>query len=387
MADDGEGDGDVGNRRRDGRRWQSTSRSVGSDKTGSILAVAAAAADDDGDGGDGDEEEEDGGGGDGGGACSVARSDTSAVVDMMPLLRRGRANRLAASSSRGNSSTGGDSDGGLLHCEPQRPVCDRCDDSDSSNTDERCKSASSSNTNCYCCRNDNDDSDRDDDASDDEHDGNRQHRHSGGAAGAGAMDEQQQHQQQPQQHLPPPHPRDGPYDRYRLDRRLVRHLWRLLRIVLPRWRSASAGLYVALLLVAVAQQVVVYFVGLLPSRFFAVLGSRDRAALPSLAVAALLLVIAAAAVAALHAFIAGHLKVLWRGMLTRRLHADYFSGAAFYRLNMLDAATASALDNPYVGACIVVVCDACSCRSSLMELSLLQLRIMLLRPRRSVTWA
>jgi len=128
---------------------------------------------------------------------------------------------------------------------------------------------------------------------------------------------------------------DRSQGKFKLDRLFLKRFWRCLKVMFPGWLAPSTVLFVLLLGVSLAEQMLVYNTGLIPSRFYEVLGERDSTGFKSLLVAASLLIIGTALGDSAVKFVSRILYVKWRGLLTTRLHSGYFKNSAYYKLNVL----------------------------------------------------
>lgn len=127
-----------------------------------------------------------------------------------------------------------------------------------------------------------------------------------------------------------------------LDRIFVRRFWCCLKIIFPSWLSTTVLLFVLLLGLSLAEQMLIYNTGLIPSQFYEVLSSRDRQGFRSLITVALCFIIGTALGKSFVQYIANVSYVKWRGLLTYNLHRGYFKDDSFYNLNLLD----KTIDNP-----------------------------------------
>ncbi|XP_013387973.1 ATP-binding cassette sub-family D member 4 [Lingula anatina] len=117
---------------------------------------------------------------------------------------------------------------------------------------------------------------------------------------------------------------------------------KLLRIMYPKWTSVTVLLTITLLLLGLLGQVVIYFVGLVPSRFYKVFGDKDIYNFRVLIISALGLIVANAFVISTSTYVASVLYVTWRGLITRHIHSKYFKDILYYKINVLQ----NRVDNP-----------------------------------------
>ncbi|XP_037072038.1 lysosomal cobalamin transporter ABCD4-like [Pollicipes pollicipes] len=132
---------------------------------------------------------------------------------------------------------------------------------------------------------------------------------------------------------------------YGLDRTFCRHAWALLKVMFPSLGSFSVFQLVVLLIFSGSEQYVVYWVGIIPSRYYQVLGDKDWNAFGTLTAECLGLVLVISFVKGSRIYISTILYVTWRQLVDRFLHRRYFTGINYYLLNVMD----SRIDNP-VGA-------------------------------------
>uniref|UniRef100_A0A915EC57 ATP-binding cassette sub-family D member 4 n=1 Tax=Ditylenchus dipsaci TaxID=166011 RepID=A0A915EC57_9BILA len=112
-----------------------------------------------------------------------------------------------------------------------------------------------------------------------------------------------------------------------------------VKILFPCWKTLSFALAVFVLLLSILDQVAIYFVGLLPSRFHVLLGKRDETAFEWLIMMAVGVVLFKAVTSSLIKFLSSVLYLNCRETLNFSLHRLYFKRHGFYRLT-------SSLDNP-----------------------------------------
>ncbi|NWU98752.1 ABCD4 protein, partial [Upupa epops] len=128
----------------------------------------------------------------------------------------------------------------------------------------------------------------------------------------------------------------------RLDGQFVRRFVRLLAVLVPGESSPSALMYLTLLCVALLEQLVIYQVGVIPSRFYEVLGNKDFSGFRTVTAVALSLIIVNSTLKSFDQFICNMMYVNWRKSLTEYFHNWYFQGQVYYRLHMLR----EDIDNP-----------------------------------------
>eukprot|EP00127_Corallochytrium_limacisporum_P004895 Clim_evm39s191 gene=Clim_evmTU39s191 len=77
-------------------------------------------------------------------------------------------------------------------------------------------------------------------------------------------------------------------------------------------------------------EVVIYFVGLIPSQFYKVLGERDTSAFTQLFLYSMMLILCVSLAEAFKIFFAGVIKVSWRGRLCTVLNQGFFARSVLY---------------------------------------------------------
>ncbi|XP_074852892.1 lysosomal cobalamin transporter ABCD4 isoform X2 [Carettochelys insculpta] len=127
-----------------------------------------------------------------------------------------------------------------------------------------------------------------------------------------------------------------------LDLQFLRRFGRIQAILFPRWSSQNVLMFLTLLSIALLEQLVIYQVGLIPSQYYRVLGSKDFSGFKSLTAIAVILIIINSTLKSLDQFICNLMYVNWRKTLTEYLHGYYFQGQVYYTLNVL----CEDIDNP-----------------------------------------
>uniref|UniRef100_A0A671V3G4 ATP-binding cassette, sub-family D (ALD), member 4 n=1 Tax=Sparus aurata TaxID=8175 RepID=A0A671V3G4_SPAAU len=95
-------------------------------------------------------------------------------------------------------------------------------------------------------------------------------------------------------------------------------------------------------LVCLTLQLIIYQVGVLPSRFYNVLADKDYSGFKSLVGTAMVLILINSTLKSLDQYICNQMYVSWRKTLTESLHTAYFQGRVYYTLNVLR----EDIDNP-----------------------------------------
>ena len=146
---------------------------------------------------------------------------------------------------------------------------------------------------------------------------------------------------EPSEAEPEPEPEPAGH-RYGLDGVFCRRAGALLAFMFPSCGSLSVFLMLALLVACGAEQYVVYWVGVIPSRYYKVLGDKDRDTFGTLTAECLGLMLVISFVKGARIYLSTVLYVSWRQLIDRALHRRYFSGINYYLLNVLD----QRIDNP-----------------------------------------
>ncbi|CAM5162571.1 unnamed protein product, partial [Natator depressus] len=127
-----------------------------------------------------------------------------------------------------------------------------------------------------------------------------------------------------------------------LDLQFLRRFGKIQAILFPRWSSQNVLMFLTLLSIALLEQLVVYQVGLIPSQYYRVLGSKDFSGFKTLTAIAAILIVLNSTLKSLDQFICNLMYVSWRKTLTEYLHGYYFQGQVYYTLNVLR----EDIDNP-----------------------------------------
>ncbi|CAG09148.1 unnamed protein product, partial [Tetraodon nigroviridis] len=130
--------------------------------------------------------------------------------------------------------------------------------------------------------------------------------------------------------------------RFKLDWRFVERFCAILKVLFPSCTSPSALMFGTLLVVTLAEQLIIYQVGVLPSHFYNVLADKDYSGFRRLVGKAMVLILTNSTLKSLDQFICNLMYVSWRKTLTESLHAAYFQARVYYTVNVLR----EEVDNP-----------------------------------------
>ncbi|XP_060614613.2 lysosomal cobalamin transporter ABCD4 isoform X2 [Anolis sagrei] len=130
--------------------------------------------------------------------------------------------------------------------------------------------------------------------------------------------------------------------RPRLDRQFLRRFLKIQKILFSTCSSKNTLMFLTLLGVALLEQLIIYQVGLIPSQYYGVLGSKDFSGFQKITILALMLIVLNSMLKSFDQFICNLMYVSWRKTLTEYLHGYYFQGQVYYTLNILH----EEIDNP-----------------------------------------
>uniref|UniRef100_A0A3P8PRX8 ABC transmembrane type-1 domain-containing protein n=1 Tax=Astatotilapia calliptera TaxID=8154 RepID=A0A3P8PRX8_ASTCA len=131
-------------------------------------------------------------------------------------------------------------------------------------------------------------------------------------------------------------------DRPQLDWRFVQRFCSIQKVLFPSWTSQSVLMFGTLLGVTLAEQLIIYQVGVLPSHFYNVLADKNYSGFRSLVGTAMVLILFNSTLKSIDQYICNQMYVSWRKTLTESLHSAYFQGRVYYTLNVLR----EDIDNP-----------------------------------------
>lgn len=126
------------------------------------------------------------------------------------------------------------------------------------------------------------------------------------------------------------------------DLHMFKRLFRIICVIFPGLCSVPTGLFFLLLCLCFLEQYLIYFMGLVPSKYYGVFGERNFEAFVLLTLRACGLILAISLVKSVKGYVDRVLYITWRQLLGRGLHRLYFSGINYYSLNILN----TSIDNP-----------------------------------------
>ncbi|CAK8694193.1 unnamed protein product [Clavelina lepadiformis] len=115
-----------------------------------------------------------------------------------------------------------------------------------------------------------------------------------------------------------------------------KRLWKLFGILFGNFTSRSALIFYSLTILSLLMQFVIYAAGLIPSKYFEVLGSKDYPGFQQLAIYSILVIVLNAVMKSSLNYVSRVLYLTWRKMLCSRLHDQYFSRINYYKLNVVN---------------------------------------------------
>lgn len=116
---------------------------------------------------------------------------------------------------------------------------------------------------------------------------------------------------------------------------------KLTGYMFPSWRSVQVLICILLLILGLLEQVVIFYIGNIPSKYYKVFGDRDMAGFREKTVMAVLLIAAEAFIKASTLYLVSVLYIKWRGCINAKIHTLYFTDLVYYTVNM-----AGKIDNP-----------------------------------------
>ncbi|KAL3874416.1 hypothetical protein ACJMK2_037433 [Sinanodonta woodiana] len=117
---------------------------------------------------------------------------------------------------------------------------------------------------------------------------------------------------------------------------------RLFSWFFPSWKSIPVLLFVFLLSLGLLEQYVIYNIGLIPSKYYKILGDKDHGEFWKQTGIAVALILTEAFIKSTSLFVVSLLYITWRGSVCTKLHKAYFKDVLYYTLNVID----KSIDNP-----------------------------------------
>ncbi|KAL4618121.1 ATP-binding cassette sub-family D member 4 isoform X1 [Arapaima gigas] len=137
-------------------------------------------------------------------------------------------------------------------------------------------------------------------------------------------------------------PRHKKRQRPKLDLKFLQRFYCIQKVLFPSWSNENVLMFGTLLGVTLVEQLIIYQVGVIPSKFYEVLAGKDLEGFKKLLFFAGVLIILNSTLKSLDQYICSLMYVSWRRSLTEWLHTAYFQGRVYYTLNVLR----EDLDNP-----------------------------------------
>lgn len=133
-----------------------------------------------------------------------------------------------------------------------------------------------------------------------------------------------------------------PSEEARFNYKFFKRFWRICGILFPSFNSASVWLTFFLILLCLLEQVVIYYVGLVPSKYSKIFIEKDESQFLKHTVYAVGLILVEVFILSTKTYVGSVLYITWRGNLCRVLHDVYFKDILYYQLNVVD----KSIDNP-----------------------------------------
>ncbi|XP_056022502.1 lysosomal cobalamin transporter ABCD4-like isoform X2 [Ostrea edulis] len=116
---------------------------------------------------------------------------------------------------------------------------------------------------------------------------------------------------------------------------------KLTGYMFPSWRSVQVLMCFLLLLLGLLEQVVIFYIGNIPSKYYKVFGDRDMSGFREKTIMAVFLICGEAFIKASTVYLASVLYIKWRGCINDKIHKLYFKDLVYYNINV-----AGKIDNP-----------------------------------------
>ncbi|KAL5008674.1 hypothetical protein ScPMuIL_014255 [Solemya velum] len=128
---------------------------------------------------------------------------------------------------------------------------------------------------------------------------------------------------------------------FHFDLLFFKRFLRLMKLMFPSWCSVTVLLFLFLLALGLLEQIVIYFIGIVPSKYYKVLGEKDREGFDEETIMAVILIVSEAFIKSTTLYVSSVLYITWRGSICHHLHNKYFKGIMYYLVNVLHR-----IDNP-----------------------------------------
>ncbi|XP_033735732.1 ATP-binding cassette sub-family D member 4-like isoform X1 [Pecten maximus] len=128
---------------------------------------------------------------------------------------------------------------------------------------------------------------------------------------------------------------------FKFDLKFLKRFLRLLGWMFPSLCSKQTLLFLFLLCLGLLEQVIVFNIGYVPSKYYKVFGNKDYSGFVHETLLALMLIVSESFIKSTITFVTSILYILWRGVVTKKLHKKYFKDYLYYKINVL-----SSTDNP-----------------------------------------
>ncbi|XP_060068976.1 lysosomal cobalamin transporter ABCD4-like isoform X2 [Ylistrum balloti] len=127
----------------------------------------------------------------------------------------------------------------------------------------------------------------------------------------------------------------------KFDFKFFKRFLRLFGWMFPSLCSEQSLLFLFLLCLGLLEQVIVFNIGYVPSKYYKVFGDKDYKGFVHETLQALMLIVSESLVKSTITFTESILYIQWRGVLTKKIHQKYFKDYLYYKINVL-----SSTDNP-----------------------------------------
>lgn len=126
-----------------------------------------------------------------------------------------------------------------------------------------------------------------------------------------------------------------PKKSYNLNKIVFRRFTRILKSLFTKKSSNTILLTLLLLVLCIGQQFIIYYIGMIPSNFFKILGEKNETGFTPLLIRAFVLILLISLCNSTIKLTSGHLYVMWREKLTNLIQRKYFSSSTvLYSVNV-----------------------------------------------------